>query len=97
MPSTPAIADLAGRIEALGEAAHLHDECRKLVDDLLNEREALFTYLPRRGRHLAGGTGLRPADQWRPYLRPFGAGRGGVEALGNRRGATGKCAIRHAL
>lgn len=41
------IADLTERVELLGEQAHPHDECRKLVAHLLNEAPALFTYLAR--------------------------------------------------
>lgn len=39
------IADLTERIELLGEAAHPHDENRKLVKHLLVEKDALFTFL----------------------------------------------------
>jgi transposase len=39
------VGDLSERIELLGEQAHPHDECRKLVKHLLNERDALFTFL----------------------------------------------------
>lgn len=40
-----AIVDLAERVELLGEQAHPHDECRKLVAHLTNEAPALFTFL----------------------------------------------------
>jgi len=39
------IADLAERVELLGEQPQAHDECRKLVNHLINEAPALFTYL----------------------------------------------------
>jgi len=39
------IEDLTERIELLGEQPQPHDECRKLVAHLLNERTALFTFL----------------------------------------------------
>lgn len=39
------VVDLTERIDLLGEQAHPHDECRKLVKHLLNERDALFRYL----------------------------------------------------
>jgi transposase len=42
-----AIVDLSERVELLGEQAHPHNECRKLVAHLLHERDALFTYLAR--------------------------------------------------
>lgn len=41
------IEDLAERVELLGEQPQPHDECRKLVAHLLNERAALFTFLAR--------------------------------------------------
>lgn len=44
-----AIIDLAERVELLGEQAHPHDECRKLVAHLLHEHDALFTFLARPG------------------------------------------------
>lgn len=39
------IEDLTERVELLGEQAQPHDECRKLVKHLLNERDALFSFL----------------------------------------------------
>ncbi|MGH9093424.1 MAG: IS66 family transposase [Acidimicrobiales bacterium] len=39
------IADLTERVELLHEQAHPHDECRKLVNHLYNNRRALFTFL----------------------------------------------------
>ncbi len=42
-----AVADLIERVELLGEQAQPHDECRKLVAHLLNEHDALFTFLAR--------------------------------------------------
>jgi transposase len=39
------IEDLTERIELLAEQAHPHDECRKLVAHLHNNRHALFTFL----------------------------------------------------
>lgn len=42
-----AIADLTERVELLGEQAHPHDECRKLVKHLVAEAPALFTFLAR--------------------------------------------------
>jgi transposase len=44
-----AIVDLSERVELLGEQAHPHDECRKLVAHLTNEMPALFTFLARPG------------------------------------------------
>jgi transposase len=41
------IEDLAERVELLGQQPQPHDECRKLVAHLLNERSALFTFLAR--------------------------------------------------
>jgi transposase len=41
------IEDLAERVELLGQQPQPHDECRKLVAHLLNERAALFTFLAR--------------------------------------------------
>jgi len=41
------IADLAERIELLGEQPQAHDECRKLVNHLVNEAPALFSFLAR--------------------------------------------------
>ena len=41
------IADLAERVELLGEQPQAHDECRKLVKHLVNEGPALFTFLAR--------------------------------------------------
>lgn len=38
-------ADLAERVELLAQAAHPHDECRKLVKHLTVEADALFTFL----------------------------------------------------
>jgi len=43
------VADLAERIELLGEQAHPHDECRKLVKHLTNEADALFSFLTHPG------------------------------------------------
>ena len=42
-----AIVDLTERVELLGEQAHPHDECRKLVKHLVAEAPALFTFLAR--------------------------------------------------
>lgn len=42
---TAVIADLAERVELLGEQAHPHDENRKLIKHLLNEADALFNFL----------------------------------------------------
>jgi transposase len=39
------IDDLAERVELLAEQAQPHDECRKLVNHLYNNRHALFTFL----------------------------------------------------
>jgi transposase len=39
------VVDLSERIDLLGEQAQAHDECRKLVKHLVNERDALFTFL----------------------------------------------------
>jgi transposase len=39
------IADLAERVELLGEQPQAHDECRKLVNHLINEAPALFSFL----------------------------------------------------
>ena len=39
------IEDLAERVELLGEQAHPHDENRKLIKHLLNEADALFSFL----------------------------------------------------
>ena len=39
------IADLAERVELLGEQPQAHDECRKLVKHLVNEAPALFSFL----------------------------------------------------
>lgn len=39
------IEDLTERVELLGEQAHPHDENRKLIKHLLNERHALFSFL----------------------------------------------------
>jgi transposase len=44
-----AIVDLTERVELLGEQAHPHDECRRLVAHLTNETPALFTFLARPG------------------------------------------------
>lgn len=44
-----AIIDLTERVDLLAEQAHPHDECRKLVAHLVNERDALFTFLARPG------------------------------------------------
>jgi transposase len=41
------IADLAERLELLGVQPQAHDECRKLVNHLLNEAPALFSFLAR--------------------------------------------------
>jgi transposase len=41
------IADLTERVELLGEQPQPHDECRKLVNHLVNEGPALFTFLAR--------------------------------------------------
>jgi transposase len=41
------IADLAERVELLGEQPQVHDECRKLVNHLVKEAPALFTFLAR--------------------------------------------------
>lgn len=38
-------ADLAERVELLGDDPHVHDECRKLVKHLGREADALFTFL----------------------------------------------------
>lgn len=43
-----AVVDLAERVDLLGDDAHPHDECRKLVKHLIAEAPALFTYLHRR-------------------------------------------------
>jgi transposase len=40
-----AIIDLTERVELLADQAHPHDECRKLVAHLVNERDALFTFV----------------------------------------------------
>lgn len=39
------IEDLAERVELLAEQAQPHDECRKLINHLYNNRHALFTFL----------------------------------------------------
>ena len=44
---TAAITDLGERVELLGEAAHPHEECRRLVAHLTKESSALFTFLAR--------------------------------------------------
>lgn len=41
------IADLAERVELLAEQPQAHDECRKLVNHLNNEADALFSFLAR--------------------------------------------------
>jgi transposase len=43
------VADLAERVELLGEDAHPHDECRKLVAHLTREADALFAFLTHPG------------------------------------------------
>lgn len=42
-------ADLTERVELLAEQHQPHDECRKLVAHLVNERDALFTFLTTAG------------------------------------------------
>jgi transposase len=44
-----AIVELGERLELLAEQAHPHDENRKLIAHLVNERDALFTFLARPG------------------------------------------------
>lgn len=39
------VADVAERVELLGEDAHPHDECRRLVAHLSREADALFSFL----------------------------------------------------
>jgi transposase len=56
------VADLAERVEMLADDAHPHNENRKLVAHLYNERAALFSFLTHPGVD---------ATNWRAeYLRP---------------------------
>lgn len=43
------VADLAERVELLAEESHPYDANRRLIAHLINEREALFTFLTREG------------------------------------------------
>jgi transposase len=43
------VADLTERVELIAEDVQVHDECRKLVGHLYNEREALFSFLTHQG------------------------------------------------
>lgn len=58
------VEDLSERVELLGEQAHGHDECRKLVAHLTREAPALFTFLTRPGidaTNWRGEQAIRPA------------------------------------
>lgn len=64
-PRRQAIAsDLRERIELLAEQPHPHDENRKLIKHLINESDALFTFLTTDGveaTNWRGETAIRPA------------------------------------
>jgi len=58
------VEDLAERIELLAEAAHPHDANRRLVKHLVNETDALFTFLHDTGidaTNWRGEQAIRPA------------------------------------
>ena len=56
--------DLAERVELLAQAAHPHDECRRLVNHLTVEADALFAFLTHPGvdaTNWRAEQGIRPA------------------------------------